>query len=163
MTKIDPSMYLNNQSKTREPSTELGKDDFLKILMTQLQNQDPTDPMDDSESVSQMAAFSSLEQMTNMSESMERLADSKLSPVVQYSNMIGQEVAYQEDDGEEPSVETSKVTAVSQKDDQAKLELENGKRIDAGSIIKIYNPAQDVPDDTATNNVVESGAEAGNN
>ncbi len=48
MPTIDPSLYLKNQSTTREaPDNNLGKDDFLRILMAQLQNQDPTNPMDD--------------------------------------------------------------------------------------------------------------------
>jgi flagellar basal-body rod modification protein FlgD len=54
-------------------SNELGKDEFLKILIAQLTHQDPTDPMDDREFIAQMAQFSTLEQMTNMNAEFERL------------------------------------------------------------------------------------------
>ncbi|MAG13911.1 MAG: flagellar hook assembly protein FlgD [Spirochaetales bacterium] len=52
----------------------LDKDDFLKILVTQLTHQDPTEPMKDTEFIAQMAQFSSLEQMTNMSQDFGKLA-----------------------------------------------------------------------------------------
>ena len=57
----------------RVASDELGKDDFLKLLITQLTHQDPTEPMDDREFIAQMAQFSTLEQMTNLSAEFERL------------------------------------------------------------------------------------------
>ncbi len=61
---------LNN---TRVAQNELGQDEFLKILITQLTNQDPTSPMEDREFIAQMAQFSTLEQMTNMSDEFARL------------------------------------------------------------------------------------------
>lgn len=54
---------------------DLDKDDFLKILITQLQHQDPTNPMQDKEFIAQMAQFSSLEQMTNMAASFGKLSN----------------------------------------------------------------------------------------
>ena len=49
------------------PTGALGKDDFLKLLMEQLTHQDPSAPMNDQNFISQIAQFSSFEQMTNMS------------------------------------------------------------------------------------------------
>ena len=51
----------------------LDKNSFLKLLVTQLSKQDPTNPMNDREFISQMAQFSSLEQMNNVANSMNKL------------------------------------------------------------------------------------------
>jgi flagellar basal-body rod modification protein FlgD len=63
-----------NEGKAAASQT-LDKNDFLKILITQLSHQDPTQPMQDKEFVAQMAQFSSLEQITNMSEGLAKVAD----------------------------------------------------------------------------------------
>ncbi len=60
--------------KGHKSSQELGKDDFLKLLVTQLSHQDPTSPTDNNQFIAQMAQFSSLEQMTNMSTNFDKLS-----------------------------------------------------------------------------------------
>nr|AGS52602.1 flagellar basal-body rod modification protein FlgD [uncultured bacterium contig00042] len=58
---------------TRQPQQSLGRDDFLKILITQLSYQDPTAPMEDKQFIAQMAQFSTLEQMTAMAGDFAKL------------------------------------------------------------------------------------------
>jgi len=74
----------------RQAQHELGKDDFLKLLITQLSNQDPTDPMDNTQFIAQMAQFSQLEQITNMNANFERLNSMLTSD--QAVNVIGKNV-----------------------------------------------------------------------
>lgn len=56
-------------NSTEKTNSSLGKDEFLKILVTQLQYQDPMNPVEDTEFIAQMAQFSSLEQMQNLNTS----------------------------------------------------------------------------------------------
>jgi flagellar basal-body rod modification protein FlgD len=72
-----PNYATNNvQTAARTPVKELGKDQFLQILVTQLRNQDPMQPLQDKDFIAQMAQFSSLEQMTNMSKELTALKQS---------------------------------------------------------------------------------------
>jgi flagellar basal-body rod modification protein FlgD len=57
----------------RQVQQGLGKDDFLKLLTTQLSHQNPMAPMEDREFIAQMAQFSSLEQMTSMAQGFAKL------------------------------------------------------------------------------------------
>ncbi|MEW5813897.1 MAG: flagellar hook assembly protein FlgD [Spirochaetota bacterium] len=76
-SKVQMQVDLANASigNGRAAQESLGKDDFLKILITQLTHQDPTAPMEDKDFVAQMAQFSSLEQIANMSREFSRLAN----------------------------------------------------------------------------------------
>ncbi|RDW17831.1 flagellar hook capping FlgD N-terminal domain-containing protein [Oceanobacillus chungangensis] len=144
MNTIDPSLYLSNQKAMREPKPTLDKDGFLQILMTQMQNQDPTQPMDSQAMIEQMTSLTSLEQMMNISSSIDNLVQSQLiSPVIQYSHMIGKEVTYQAYDpitGESLGEKASAVVAVSQNEGWAMLELENGEKIYADAALKVSTP-----------------------
>jgi flagellar basal-body rod modification protein FlgD len=59
----------------RVPRQQLGQEDFLTILVTQLTHQDPSSPMEDKEFIAQMAQFSSLEQMIGMAGNFARLTE----------------------------------------------------------------------------------------
>ena len=78
----------------------LGKDDFLKLLVSKLQNQDPLKPMDDQSFVAELAQFSSLEQMNNIAEGISKqnqlsyLQSQGLNNVMA-SGLIGKEVKAQ--------------------------------------------------------------------
>ncbi len=67
-----------NGTGTQGPSRvagtrDLGQDAFLKLLTTQLQNQDPTKPQDNGEFIAQLATFSSLEKLTAISTKLDQI------------------------------------------------------------------------------------------
>ena len=76
--------------RNAQPNQTLGKDDFLRILVTQLSHQDPTAPMQDREFIAQMAQFSSLEQMTNMAADFAQMA--QMLKISEASSLLGKPV-----------------------------------------------------------------------
>ncbi|WZL74845.1 flagellar hook capping FlgD N-terminal domain-containing protein [Clostridiaceae bacterium 35-E11] len=64
----------NQFTDTLAKNKALDKDTFLKLLVAQLRHQDPLNPMEDKEFVSQMAQFSSLEQIQNLNKTMQQMA-----------------------------------------------------------------------------------------
>jgi flagellar basal-body rod modification protein FlgD len=66
------------EGSTRTPVQTLGQDDFLKLLVAQMSQQDPMNPQKDSEFIAQMAQFSALEQSKSMQQDMSALRASAL-------------------------------------------------------------------------------------
>lgn len=84
-------------TQTPEQMAEMGKEDFLKLLVTQLKTQDPMNPMEDQEFAAQLAQFSSLEQLLNINETLgqQSTATGSLAERINSNmatDMIGKEV-----------------------------------------------------------------------
>ncbi len=89
-TTSTPGADPTASAKPKAAGSNLGKDDFLRLLTTQLQHQDPMNPQNDMAFIGQMAQFSALEQTTNMASSLERYGTSQ--QVAQSIGLIGHEV-----------------------------------------------------------------------
>ncbi len=99
ISEIFSTPTLNNSTpeyKNTSSSAEvMGKDDFLTLLVAQLQNQDPMNPDDPTEFTAQLAQFSSLEQLFNLNESMDNMANTQLqSDRFSTMDLIGKDVVY---------------------------------------------------------------------
>lgn len=74
---------ISSSTITQSSNSQLGKDEFLKLLVTQLQYQDPLNPLSDADFIAQMAQFSALEQMYNVY---------RVGELQQATNLIGRHV-----------------------------------------------------------------------
>ena len=90
---IDALSAVTGQSPTAARDQAIGKQDFLKLLVTQLEQQDPMNPQDGTEFVAQLATFTSLEQLINIEEGLNNVAMTSLATNnTLASNLIGKEV-----------------------------------------------------------------------
>lgn len=136
-TGISSTQNTDDQLETERENLDgndgLGQDAFFKILITQLQNQDPLNPMEDREFVSQMAEFSSLEK----TEKLYSLLEDKLSSnqVIDNSNLIGREITANVE-----GIEMSgTVEAVKSSNDNVLAVLDTGSEIDINNITQVKN------------------------
>lgn len=141
MQIVDPLLYTQQplKDKSQAPSQELGKQDFLNLLMTQLRNQDPLNVQEDREFIAQLAQFSSLEQTTNMGVAMENLLG--FQQLTQGAALIGKEVeAILPGEGEqEGSSLTGIVEETSLDNGEIKLVV-NGQKISFKEITSVREP-----------------------
>ncbi len=103
------SLQTATSGKTGDTTTgasTLGKDSFLQLLVTQMQNQNPLDPQDNTQFVAQLAQFSSLETMQNLSTSVDAIGGMyQSSQALQASSLVGRSVIA---DASSTNVDTTK-------------------------------------------------------
>lgn len=87
---------LPESNKSSDPKKELGRDAFLKLLIAQLENQDPTAPQENGEFVAQLAQFSQLEESQKMSQSFSQFSSAFQSTQhLQATSLVGRPVHVQ--------------------------------------------------------------------
>src|SRR3954453_5448148 len=130
MSTVNPVSNTSSGNSTTPAKTAtptLGKDDFLKLLVGQLQHQDPLAPSDDQQWIGQMAAFSQLEQVSNTAETTQKIADTLTRNGT--LALIGHTVTYLDDSG---AAQTGVVETVDVTGGRASLTVGGVAGIDAG-------------------------------
>ena len=153
-SEITAMQNVTAQNKTNSSRTTGMKNDsnmFLTLMLQQLQNQDPTQPTDNTEWLSQLAQYSSLEQMTQMNTGLENCAKyinalyqdmSANSEITQTLSMIGKDVTLDIPDEKDSSKTTQvsgTVTEASFKDGTGKVKV-NGEYYSIAYVTSIREP-----------------------
>jgi flagellar basal-body rod modification protein FlgD len=140
---LDTTSLAQSSASQDLNSAAMDKNAFTKMLVAQLQNQDPMAPQDNQAMVAQLAQFSSLEQMQQLNQNIMGLAvlqqtNAVMSQLTQSSTLIGQNVTYVD-----PSTNvsaTGTVTKVKILDGVATLEI-GGQDVPLGNVTEILGPA----------------------
>ena len=118
-------------TRTRGPQ-ELGKQEFLMLLVAQLRNQDPLNPMQDREFIAQLAQLNALEQMQQVNETLSAMAE--LTTLGQVASFIGKQISgLERGTGELIEGIVSKITII---DGNVVLEVD-GKQVEVRDVVSI--------------------------
>jgi flagellar basal-body rod modification protein FlgD len=126
ITGINTTSNPLGEGSTRTPVQTLGQDDFLKLLVAQMSQQDPMNPVKDTEFIAQMAQFSALEQSKAMMQDMASL---------RANTLLGSTVTVTNDDYDS-GLDTGVVSSVLMEKGIPKL-LVNGLRYELSDVIRI--------------------------
>jgi flagellar hook assembly protein FlgD len=138
-----PSHYRpSSQVQSNAKQQDLGKDTFLKLMMIQMQHQDPLNPMDNSAMLSQMAQFSSLEQMSKINKNLQ--SQHAMDAFMDATRLIGKEVAVRDvsSDPSNPSFNQEVVRSVSFTPNGPVLTLNNGDIALVDQIVRVSEPSK---------------------
>ncbi len=129
--KIEDVINSEGTTSITNKEGQLGKNDFMKLLLAQIKYQDPLSPMDNTESIAQMAQFSSLEQMEQLNSSFESMMKmQQASGITESAQFIGKNALVYMEEG----LFAGEVKTAYQEDGEVKLRLvgEEGQEHIAG-------------------------------
>ena len=120
-------------NQVTNPGATMGSDEFLQLLMAQMQNQDPMDPMNDDTSIQEMAQFSTVQEITNLDTEVSSQAyNDEISQAV---SLIGHTVGYTNSDG---STGSGVATSVSVDQGSGTVSIQVGQTtITPGQIVSV--------------------------
>ena len=132
MTQITPTTSTPSAAGAEAPQPQnplgvLNKDDFLRLLVTQLKYQDPLSPTDNQQFMAQMAQFSTVEGINNLESTLASL---------QGVGLIGKQVTYTADDGTE---QTGVATAIAMSGSSTTVHV-GSDEIDLSKITSVSDP-----------------------
>jgi flagellar basal-body rod modification protein FlgD len=128
----DRILTLEEMQPKNSTNGAMGKDQFLKLFVAQLQHQDPMNPMNDSEFMGQMASFSTLEQVSNLAAANERVASNLTSSSA--IGLIGRTVSYVD---ENDQIHTGKVDKVTTAGGVPTLTVDGVDGVDPSTITQV--------------------------
>jgi flagellar basal-body rod modification protein FlgD len=131
ISSMPSSVNLSNSPREVSSGSQLQMDDFLQLLTSQITNQDPLEPMKDTEFISQMANIASLEQMEQFSKGFSKFADSQVDLLAQ--SYLGNQVEI----FSEGNTFSGIVEAVNRNDDGSSSVVVDGKSYDPSLIKRV--------------------------
>ena len=149
MTQIPAFNALDSASSTTrgQPASrfsEMSSEDFIKIIFTELSNQDPFKPNDSSALLQQMSSIRSIESDIKLTDQLKTLVTQ--NQLASGGNLIGKFIGGLTSDNNRVA---GLVVAVSRTDDVVSLELDNGWSVPINNVERVIDPDQ-LPDDSPT-------------
>lgn len=127
-----PATPSPSPNKVQSKNFQLKTEDFIKMMVTQLQNQDPLEPAKNQELLAQMSQIGQLQSTTALQDSLKGLVmQNNLGAA---GSLMGKMVKGLDENGEELA---GMVTSVRVQDDEVYLELDNGKSVQLGRVTSI--------------------------
>jgi flagellar basal-body rod modification protein FlgD len=140
-TAVNTSTYDTSELDVNNDHGAMGQEEFLKLFITQLQNQDPMEPMDDAQMMEQTATFTQVELLTSMEENIEKIASGSqeqndMQMMMSASGYIGKLVEYEGTD----TYLSSGMAPISFETDAVPFKTEVVITDEAGQYVRTFKP-----------------------